>query len=192
MSKRLEREVKRDQERWRAQRAAQTPGAPAPGVGGTTTGTATTGAATKSTTTKSPAPGGALAARVPRDVVPPHGLRVGESPGKGRGVFATRPIAAGEVVEVAPVIVVPPDEQKVIDGTLLESYLFLWRDTVALALGLGALYNHAWDPNMEYRKRFDEQVIEFVALRDIAPGEELVTNYTASAPERAGLWSYLS
>ncbi|MCC6619795.1 MAG: SET domain-containing protein-lysine N-methyltransferase [Deltaproteobacteria bacterium] len=168
MSKRLGREVKRDVEKWRGQRGAKAP--PEAAVASPSTGPA----------------------RVPREIVPPTGVRVGESPGKGRGVFATRPIARGEVVEVAPVIVVPPAEQAGIDGTHLESYLFLWQDTVAFALGLGALYNHAWDPNLEYKKRFEEHVIEFVALRDIAPGEELVTNYSSSAPERAGLWSYLS
>ena len=49
--------------------------------------------------------------------------------------------------------------------------------------------NHACAPNCE------TQVVRgriwIVALRDIAADEELTTNYTLSAPERAGLWSYL-
>jgi len=169
MSKRLDRQVRHDVARWRAAPAPAPSAKPATGP------------------PSEPAP----APRTPRAVEPVAGVRVGESPGKGRGVFATRAFLRGEVVEVAPVVVVPADEQARIDGTLLESYLFLWGDTVAFALGFGALYNHAWEPNLEYRKRLDEHVIEFVAVRDIEAGVEVVRNYTLSAPERTGLWSYL-
>lgn len=121
----------------------------------------------------------------------PSGVVVRESPGKGRGVFATRAFERGEVVEVAPVIIVPADEHPALDDTVLSNYVFAWGDAVAVALGWGSLYNHAWEPNLEYRKRFAEHVIEFVAIRDIAAGEELTTNYASSAPERAGLWAHL-
>ncbi len=120
------------------------------------------------------------------------GLRVapisGKGAGKGRGVFATRPFARGDLVEAVPVLLLRPDEQDRLDGTVLDSYVFAWRDTVAIALGFGSIYNHSWDPNLEYQKRFDEGVIEFVAIRDIAPGDELTTNYTASRPDRPDLW----
>ena len=117
-----------------------------------------------------------------------HGLRVAPTAGKGRGVFATRPFARGDLVEAVPVLLLRPDEQDRVDGTVLDSYVFAWRDTVAIALGFGSIYNHSWDPNLEYQKRFEEGVIEFVAIRHIAPGDELTTNYTASRPDRPDLW----
>lgn len=121
-------------------------------------------------------------------VDPPTGVRVGPAPGKGRGVFATRAFRRGEVVEVAPVLVLPPDQQDRIDGTVLDSYVFAWGGTVAIALGFGSIYNHSWSPNLEYRKRLEAGVLEFVAIADVAEGEELTTNYTVSNPHRADLW----
>jgi hypothetical protein len=124
-------------------------------------------------------------------VTSPAGLRVGPVPGRGRGVFATRGFAQGDLVETAPVLVLPPSEQDRLDGTVLDWYVFGWRDTVALALGYGSLYNHAWEPNLDYRKRFDLCVIELVAICEIKAGEELTINYGASQPHRADLWAAL-
>ncbi len=125
------------------------------------------------------------------EVRPPEGLVVRYSHGRGRGVFSTRTYAAGETVEVAPVIAIEPENQHLLVGTVLNSYVFGWRDSVAIALGFGSIYNHSWHPNLEYRKRFDEGVIEFVTLRSIAVGEELMTNYASSNPHEAGLWADL-
>lgn len=122
---------------------------------------------------------------------PPLGLRIGLSPGRGRGVFAERAFARGDVIEVAPVLVLAANDVARIDGTILEAYVFGWGDRLAVALGYGSLYNHAWTPNVEYVKRRELGLIEFVAVRDIAAGEELFTNYTASNPHRADLWSHL-
>jgi hypothetical protein len=125
------------------------------------------------------------------EVRPPSGLKVGHAPGRGRGVFAERAIAAGEVVECVPVIVFPPEEQHHLVETVLNSYVFGWRDSVAIALGFGSIYNHSWRPNLEYRKRFEEGLIEFLALADLPAGTELTINYASSNPHNAGLWSDL-
>lgn len=124
-------------------------------------------------------------------MAPPEAIVVGPSPGRGRGVFAARAIARDEVVEVAPVLVVPKADAAKLDGTVLDSYVFAWGDGVAVAFGYGSLYNHSWSPNLEYRKRMDRCVIEFVAIADIAAGDELFTNYTLSNPHRADLWAHL-
>lgn len=82
-------------------------------------------------------------------------------PGKGRGVFATRPIAAGEVIEISPVLCISNEEyygreqgtkqeeesrgktgeeRKGVDGTVLRGYVFTWKGVeggMALALGIG-------------------------------------------------------
>ncbi|MDR3638614.1 MAG: SET domain-containing protein [Isosphaeraceae bacterium] len=98
--------------------------------------------------------------------------------GKGRGVFARRAIAEGEVIERVPVVLLAADEIRDRDGWIgLASYCFLW-DTgrYALALGYGSLYNHSYQPNARYDDTGRMTKI-FTALRDIAPGEEITVNY---------------
>ncbi len=122
---------------------------------------------------------------------PPDGIVVKHSPGKGRGVFATRAFKKGDTVELAPVIVVPDDEHPPLVETVLNSYVFGWGDGVAVCLGFGSIYNHSWHPSIEYLKHLDQSLIEFVALRDIEAGEELFVNYASSYPENAYLWADL-
>jgi SET domain-containing protein len=98
--------------------------------------------------------------------------------GKGRGVFARRPIRKGEVIERVPMLVLPVGEDEDAPGwDGLEGYCFVWgRRTLALALGYGSLYNHSYRPNARYED-VGRQVKVFTALRDIAPGEEITVNY---------------
>lgn len=98
--------------------------------------------------------------------------------GKGRGVFARRPIGEGEVIERVPVVVLDAAELRNPDGWIgLASYCFLW-DTgrYALALGYGSLYNHSYQPNARYDDA-GRMTKVFTALRDIAAGEEITVNY---------------
>lgn len=132
-----------------------------------------------------------LKTRAPEPPPSPPPIRVGVVPGKGRGVFATRDIAAGEVIEVAPVVIVPPEQVERIYGTVLEFYVFDWYEDAtafAIALGTASLYNHSYLPNVRYGKRFDEGLIEFRALRDIRAGEELVSNYNGDPNDRSPVW----
>ena len=98
--------------------------------------------------------------------------------GKGRGVFARRPIREGEEIERVPVLVLPIDEVKrVKEWTGLASYCFLWGNgTVALALGYGSLYNHSYRPNARYQDVAEKTKV-YLAVRDIAEGEEITINY---------------
>ena len=106
--------------------------------------------------------------------------------GKGRGVFARRPIRRGQVIERVPVIVLPADE--LVGGTTLASYSFHWgRDTVALALGYGSIYNHSYRPNARYDDVAPRTKV-FTALRDIAPGEEITVNYNGKPRSRTAVW----
>lgn len=118
-------------------------------------------------------------------------IRVGSSKGKGRGVFARRQIAEGELIEQAPVLVIPGEEWQHIEQTVLYNYCFSWGSDLqhaALALGCGSLYNHSYQPNAVYIKRVSELVIDFVALRQIAPGEEITINYNGSPGGQAPMW----
>ena len=96
---------------------------------------------------------------------------------KGRGVVATRDIRQGEVIERAPVILIPVEQAPLIAATVLDDYNYGWGEGGAIALGLGSLYNHSSTPNAVYQRDFPERVLEIIALRDIAEGEEVCVNY---------------
>lgn len=107
-------------------------------------------------------------------------LTVRASPGRGRGVHALRAFAAGECIERAPVIVLAARELDAIRSTLLGRYYFEWGEddeSGALALGYGSLYNHSYTPNATYEFREELMAIDFLALREIGPGEEITINY---------------
>jgi hypothetical protein len=94
-------------------------------------------------------------------------------------------------VERAPVLVLPAIEAAAVQDTVLGSYVFGWRDSVAVGLGFASLYNHAWDPNVDFYRRLDEGCLEFVARRPVAAGEELTISYTNGNPHRPDLWTGL-
>lgn len=114
-------------------------------------------------------------------------LRVDRSTiGVGRGVFASRSIARGEVVETCPMLIVD-DEQGEALAVGAEGYVFDWGDgATALALGYGSLYNHSFTPNATTLETPDELVV--TALRDIAAGEEIFINYTGTGTDADELW----
>ncbi|HTQ05068.1 MAG TPA: SET domain-containing protein-lysine N-methyltransferase [Polyangiaceae bacterium] len=118
-------------------------------------------------------------------------LSVGTSAGKGRGVFARRRIVAGERFERAPVLVIPAKEWANAEKTAINDYCFCWgeRDEhAALALGLGSLLNHSFEPNAVFVRDLAAACIDFVALRDVLPGEELTVNYNEDPSDRSPLW----
>jgi SET domain-containing protein len=92
----------------------------------------------------------------------------------GRGVFATRRFAAGDVVETCPTVQVPDSE---VNGGLRD-YVFgsVEEGDVVLALGYGMLYNHSAEPNLEYEQD-DPGSIRFFAVRTVQPGDELTIDY---------------
>jgi uncharacterized protein len=107
-------------------------------------------------------------------------ISIGHFAGKGRGVVACRPIREGETIERPPVIVIPASDVAKIRETRLKGYYFEWGDDYrqgAIALGYGSLYNHSYSPNARYEFGDDEECLAFIALRDIAAGEEITINY---------------
>ena len=83
----------------------------------------------------------------------PAGLRIGETPARGRGVFAARRFAAGEVIERAPVIVFSRAIVQPLAGTRLDDYWFWWDETHnCLGLGCASLYNHAAPANARFAR----------------------------------------
>jgi SET domain-containing protein len=116
---------------------------------------------------------------------------------KGRGVFATLTFEKGELIETAPVILIPAGQWAHIEPTVLALYIYNFGPTpsqehAAIALGYGSLYNHSYRPNAKYVKDWDTQVIRFVALRDIQAGEEITVNYNGSPADQSPIWFEVS
>ena len=116
---------------------------------------------------------------------------VASSAQHGRGVFATRAIRAGELIDEAPVVVVPPDEIADLKKTVMNEYCFLWGEderAAAVMLSVCSLCNHSYLPNAAFDRRFGAGTIAFLALRDIAAGEEITINYNGDPASRGRLW----
>jgi SET domain-containing protein len=91
-------------------------------------------------------------------------------------VRAGRKILAGELIESAPVVVVPAGEWQVLADTDLDSYLEAWPSgagEAALPLGFASMYREDADPNARVVKRLETMVMEISAVRDIDEGEEI-------------------
>ncbi len=102
---------------------------------------------------------------------------------KGRGAFAKRDFAEGEIVEQCPVIILlRPFEQL---PPRLKTMVFNWgylaktTPSHALALGFGSLYNHDNPANLRYEGAPDDEAIHYIAVRAINKDEELTINYNA-------------
>jgi SET domain-containing protein len=118
-------------------------------------------------------------------------IQIGNSPGKGRGVFARRDIRRGETIEEGPVVVFPASQMDTIDGTTLGDYYFHWGEDDeggAILLGMCSLCNHSYTPNARFERKFANGTIEFVALRDIEAGEEITTNYHGEPDDPDPVW----
>ena len=105
-------------------------------------------------------------------------------PNAGRGVFAAIAINKGDVIEICPVFVLPRKDYKVIKQTALRNYYFMWgKVTVGVCFGFGSYYNHSYQANATYKKRIKEQLIDFVAIKDIKKDEEIIVNYNYGNPD---------
>ena len=108
---------------------------------------------------------------------------------KGRGIFATAFIPEGTVFERAPVLVMPAKDIDVYqENTVLSHYMFAWgKNTVAMALGFGSLYNHSYTPNACYED-VSGQMKNYIAIRDIQAGEEVTINYNGDSDSTEAVW----
>lgn len=119
------------------------------------------------------------------------GLFVGYSEGKGRGVFTSESIKKGDLIEICHIIKIPKAELPIIHKSTLHDYYFLWGpdlDECVLALGLGSLYNHDVIGNAEFILDFEKETIDFMAISDIEPGEEILVNYHGESGDESPLW----
>lgn len=109
----------------------------------------------------------------------------------GRGVFTGEPVEEGALIEICPVIVLKETETPIIHGTTLHDYYFLWGDEqkqCAIALGFGSIYNHAYEPNARYLLDYEHFTIDFYAVKNIGPGEEITVNYNGEPHVQTPVW----
>ncbi len=119
-------------------------------------------------------------------------LGVVRLPGKkGRCVCALKTIRKGDLIEQAPVLVIPSNEKYLIEQTVLWDHWFAWGhkdQDLAIALGFGSLYNHSYEPNAECYVSQRQDKLEYVALRNIEPGDEITINYNGTPDDNSPMW----
>lgn len=115
----------------------------------------------------------------------PH-LALIDTAGKGRGVIATAPIAADELLEVVPVIPLTIADAERILPTHIENYVFKWEESdetglplhsTAVALGFISLLNHSATPNANFTCDMVQRIIRLRSARAIAANEEITIDY---------------
>ena len=111
-------------------------------------------------------------------------LEIRHVPGKGRGVFAAREIAEGELLEEAHALIFSADEAERLEETPLGQHYFHWEGDVdddrwrgAVALGVMSLVNHSASPNAGVWQDYAREMMVLEALRPIAAGEEIRIDY---------------
>ena len=127
--------------------------------------------------------------RIEQMILP--GIYIAPTTKMGRGIFTSRNIKMGVVVEIAPVIVMEHSDRLQIDKTLLHDYIFEWggkKKQCCMALGWVSLYNHSYRSNCEYEMDFKKQLIQIISVRDIKKGEELFINYNGNWNNETKLW----
>jgi SET domain-containing protein len=118
-------------------------------------------------------------------------LFIANSLNRGRGVFTSEKITAGTIIEIAPVIIMSPEERVILDQTLLHDYIFLWGKSetqCCVALGYVSIYNHDYQSNAEYEMDFETNTIRIQTVREIRKGEEIFINYNGTWNDRTPVW----
>ena len=118
-------------------------------------------------------------------------LDIATANGKGRGVFTSKKIPSGTVIEISPALVLTTKERKQIEGTKLYHYIFEWgesRRQACVAFGYVSMYNHDYTANCEYEMDFDAETMSIKTRRDIKKGEELSINYNGEVTDTSPVW----
>ena len=92
------------------------------------------------------------------------------------GVFALVDIEKDELLEEAPYFVVPQNEADAAPSCNVYTYS-LSANNLLIGTGCACLYNHSYEPNVDYDIDKVNQVIRHYSIKDIAEGEELMLDY---------------
>ena len=109
----------------------------------------------------------------------PTKIQINNSSGKGLGMFCTKPILSGEIIEECHVLKVPFKDSK--GREVLPNYRFKWpmKNPVefVIPVGYGCCYNHSKENNAYWREHPKHKAFQFYAVKDIEPGEEILIYY---------------
>ena len=108
-----------------------------------------------------------------------HAIEVRMSSVHGYGVFATRDIAKGEIIEECYYLRLGTKWKNTDEA--LKDYVFMWSshmpEASAVVLGNGMIYNHSDDPNVGYKQSLKDKVFKFLTINDVNKEEELLISY---------------
>lgn len=145
-----------------------------------------------------------------KDKVPPvvlyrrNGIYMKAVPSKGRGLFCHEDIKAGELIEIAPVLILSENETSCIIPTILRDYAFNpkglpippamaaelniqdFDKASCLLMGVGSFCNHLVHPNAarENAGDSDTPMYRLKAIQDIPAGTEITINYGIAWPAK--------
>lgn len=103
-------------------------------------------------------------------------------PGAGYGLFAAQPLVAGETL-IAIGIRIDRDSLADRCTAYADAYKFRVGDQLLIPIGFAGMVNHSSDaPNLE--KVIEGHALSLRTLRNIAPGEELLFEYSQYAQDR--------
>lgn len=115
-------------------------------------------------------------------------VRLDTSPLHGRGLFATRDIAAGETLLSCPLLILSADDTAALAATRLHHYVFWVRDEAdgrpvhAVAFGLISMCNHAGDAPTRFSVDAGAAMVTLTAAAPIAAGAEILIDYGEDYP----------
>ncbi|KAM0749917.1 hypothetical protein T439DRAFT_42353 [Meredithblackwellia eburnea MCA 4105] len=117
-------------------------------------------------------------------------IQILSSPSKGRGVYSTTTLPAGTLIDISPVLLLSdseyygvgsqPGQGNGVEGSVLRGYVFTWKGReggMALALGVGSLFNHSQSPNVSFELDTTGYVIRYRTFKKVEEGEELCIFY---------------
>ncbi len=116
---------------------------------------------------------------------------VSKIPNAGRGVFAVRDIKKGEIIERCPTIEIPKGDRSNLDESILVTYFLYFgknKERIALMLGFSSIYNHSDIPNANFKIFPKEEIVEFIAIKNIKKDEEITFDYKHGSKIESPLW----
>jgi len=114
---------------------------------------------------------------------PPHKLEIRDVPTMGLGVFTTKYVSRGEVLEECKLLTLPVNEGDM-SSTILMDYRFNYPaganpfKSMVVALGYGSLYNHSNSPNVIWENHPNRSdIFIYRAITDIPPNKQCFVYY---------------
>ncbi len=119
-------------------------------------------------------------------LTPPEGgwpVRVTSRAAHGRGVVTTRPVAADETCEVAPLMLLPRSARI---GDF--DHVFDVDGRSGIAGGVVSFANHSYEPNCAYDIDAEAGLVTLYALEDLEEGVEVFVNYNGDPACTTPVW----